>query len=111
MSDRTNNDVIDRTVNAPIFQDRCYRRFLAAAISVTNEDVATVSHQLRVAFAGALFNSTVNRQMLAMLVLANATNQTNCLADPLNPGGNILDNDIDFQITSIFTGVASSRSW
>lgn len=181
-TDTTNNGVLVQSINDFRFQDRCYRRFLVAAISATTETVnattsaltasggttltfaaqpptvaigwtvqslttpasipagtlvkslgATVglsaaiatagvaagdiivfsppSHTQRLGLAGSLFAKNIDRQMLALLVMANATNQTNCLADPNNPGGNILDSDIDFQINSIFTGVAVSRPW
>lgn len=69
------------------------------------------SHTQRLAFAGALFNGTVSPSMLAEVILANATNHTNCLANPQQAGGNIVDSDIDFQINSIFTGMALSRAW
>lgn len=72
---------------------------------------APPNHTQRMQFAAALFANAISRQMLAMLVLANATNRTNCLADTTIPGGNILDSDIDFQINSILTGVATSRNW
>lgn len=70
------------------------------------------THLKRLAFAGALFaNNVVDLVMLAMTVLTNTTNRTNCLANPGVIGGNILDSDIDFQINSVFTGIANSRSW
>ena len=72
---------------------------------------APVSHVQRLAFAGALFTGNVDLAMLAMAVLANATNRTNCLANPNIPGGNILDSDIDFQVNSVLTGIATSRGW
>jgi hypothetical protein len=72
---------------------------------------APVGHVQRMAFAGALEAGTVDLQMLAMVVLANTTNRTNCLANPSVAGGNILDSDIDFQVNSILTGIAMSRSW
>lgn len=177
-TDTTNDAVIERTINAPDFQSRCYRRFLVAANSIMAETVAATAsaptagatsltfasqpsgvivgwmvqgrtnpssipnntfvkavgatvtinnsvtvasgdififsppdHQSRMQFASALYNSTISPRTLATLVLTNATNQTNCLADPTIAGGNILDNDIDFQINSIFTGIAISRGW
>lgn len=110
-TDTNNNYVILATLNDPRFQDRCYRRFIAAAVSVTTEVNTVTSHTQRLAFAGALFNGTVSNHMLAALILANPTNQTNALADPIVPGGNILDSDIDFQANSVFTGVATSRAW
>lgn len=100
-----------QSANDSRFQDRCYFRFLNAAISVSTEDPVAPSHAQRLAFAAALFNNAVNRQMLAMLVLTNAKIQVDCLADPTTPGGNALDSDIDFEIASIFTGVAISRGW
>lgn len=69
-------------------------------------NIAPVSHVQRAAFAAALFKGTVDLRMLAMVILANTTNRTNCLANPSIPGGNILDNDIDFQVNSTFTGIA-----
>lgn len=72
---------------------------------------APVSHTQRLAFAGALFAGNVDLKMLAMAVLANTTNRTNCLAAPSSAGGNIVDSDIDFQVNSIFTGIAISRNW
>lgn len=180
-TDTTDDAVIERTVNAPDFQARCYRRFLAAAIAVMAETVQATtsaqsssgattltfasqpagvlvgwsaasltnpaalpasalvktvaaavgisapttaivaagdiilfsppSHLARAQFAGALFNSIVSLRTLATLILANATNRTNCLADASVAGGAILDSDIDFQINSIFTGLATSRGW
>jgi hypothetical protein len=72
---------------------------------------APVSHAQRLAFAGALFTGSVDLKMLAMVMLANATNRTNLLAAPATMGGNILDSDMDFQAASTFTGIALSRSW
>lgn len=69
------------------------------------------NHASRLQFAAALFSGSISRQTLAMLIMANATNRTNCLADTSVPGGNILDSDIDFHINSIFTGIATSRGW
>jgi hypothetical protein len=88
----------------------------AAAITpgVGGTDVIVLtpqSHTQRLAFAGALFNGTVGVSMLAEAILANATNRTNCVANPQQAGGNIVDSDIDFQISSIFTGLALSRAW
>jgi hypothetical protein len=182
-ADTTNDAIIERTVSNPDFQNRCYLRFLIAAIAATTETVtATVNavtaaaspllhfaaqpgtvvigwsvadlttpaaipagttvlgplaanitmsanaagpgvgasdiitfappnHAQRLAFAGALFTNNIDRKMLADLVLANATNRTNCLADGTVAGGGILDSDIDFQVNSIFTGIAISRGW
>lgn len=180
-ADTTNNEILERTIGATVFQDRVYRRFLAAAISATTESVqattsaqtasanATLtfaaqpvgiavgwsvqsltnpaaipatalvktlgaavvmsiattaivasgdiivfsppSHAQRLAFASALFSNAVNRQMLVMLILANPTNSTDCLADPNAVGGNITDSNIDFQVSSVFTGIATSRGW
>jgi uncharacterized membrane protein YgcG len=180
-TDTTNDAVIERTVSDPNFQARCYRRFLAAAISDMNETVQATtsaqsasgatsltfasqpagiavgwsvqsltnpaaipatalvktvgaavtisaattvivasgdiilfsppSHVARAQLAGALFNGVLSLRTLAMLILANATNQANCLADASVAGGAILDSDIDFQINSIFTGIATSHGW
>lgn len=74
-----------------------------------NISFAVAYHAQRMRFAGALFSRSVDLMLLANLVLANSTNRTNCLADRLNVGGNILDSDIDFQVNSIFTGVAVAR--
>lgn len=110
-ADTTNSYVLLHSADDPRFQERCYLRFINAAIAVTTEASTVTSHTQRLAFAGALFANTINRVMLAMLILANATNAANCLADATIPGGNILDSDIDFQVNSVFTGVATSRSW
>jgi hypothetical protein len=182
-TDTINNEIIERTVNATAFQDRCYGRWLNAAISATTESVQATTnaataaasnllhfaaqpgtvaigwsvvdtttpsvipngttvlgplaanitlsanvtgagvgasdiitfappfHAQRVAFAAVLFNNAVNRQTLAMLIMANATNRGNCLSSPTTSGGDILDSDIDFQVNSIFTGIATSRNW
>lgn len=180
-TDTTQDFLVLQSINDARFQDRCFYRFLAAAIAATTEAVQATtsalstsgattlsfaaqpgiaigwtaqsltnpssipggtlvkalgasiglsapigaagvavgdiivfsppSHAARLQFAGALFNKIIDRQMLAMLVLANATNRTNCLADTSVSGGNILDSDIDFQINSIFTGLATSRGW
>jgi hypothetical protein len=79
------------------------------AFNPAGESHAT--HLKRLAFAGALFAGGVDLKMLTMAMLANATNRTNCLANASAPGGNILDNDLDFQVNSTFTGIANSRSW
>lgn len=68
-------------------------------------------HVRRTAFAGALLAGNVELKMLAMVILANSTNRTNCLANPNQSGGNILDSDIDFTVNSNFTGIALSRNW
>jgi hypothetical protein len=75
------------------------------------------THLRRLSFAGALFaaansgNGPVDFKMMAMVVLANATNRTNCLAAPNQVGGNILDSDMDFAINSAFTGISMARNW
>ncbi len=111
MSDTTDNETIISSIDNPRFQERCRLRFLFAAIAVTTELTTVTSHTQRLALAGTLFNNGISAATLAMLVLANATNRTNCLANPSLYGGNILDSDIDFQINSIFTGVAIARAW
>jgi hypothetical protein len=93
------------------FVDRCRFRFINAAISVTTESTSTTSHAQRLAFAGALFANQVDTKMLAMAVLANTTNRSNCISDPTDNGGAVADSDVDFQINSVFTGIAVSRSW
>lgn len=72
---------------------------------------APTGHASKLAFSSALFANNVDLKMLAMLILANTTNRNNCLANPGIYGGNILDNDMDFQINSVFPGVAASRNW
>lgn len=110
-SDTSDSGILAQSINDPSFQQRCRLRFIVAAIAVMTESVNVVSHTQRVAFAGALFNGSVDERMLAMVVLANPTNRTNAIANPQQAGGNILDNDIDFQVNSVFTGIATSRSW
>ena len=109
--DTSDNIVLKATIDDPTFQARVKQRFINAAISVTTEAGTVTSHTARLAFAGALFAGTVSDRLLAMLVLANATNRTNLLAAPTVQGGAILDSDIDFQVNSVLTGVAISRSW
>lgn len=111
MSDTTDNLILSQAVNNSDFQNRCLLRFIAAAISVTTEVGTTLNHTNRLAFAGAIFNGTVSPQTLCMLILANPTVRASVIADPTKSGGNALDNDIDFQIASVFTGVATSRVW
>lgn len=111
MTDTTDNQILYNSINDSVFQHRCRLRFIAAAISVTTEAGTTPSHANRLAFAGALFANTVDAKMLCMAVLANTTNRTNCLAVPNSAGGNIIDSDIDFQVSSVFTGIAVSRAW
>lgn len=111
MSDTTDNQILYNTVMNPVFQARCKLRFINAAISVTTEVNTVTSHTQRLAFAGALFANTVDPVMLCHLILSNATNRTNCLAVPSQAGGNIIDSDIDFQVASVFTGVATARAW
>jgi hypothetical protein len=109
-ADTTASITLAALVNNPVFQERCYLRYIVAAISVTNEGAVT-NHTQRLAFAGALFANAVNRATLADTILANATNRTNALVADSAPGSAILDNDIDFQVASVFTGIALSRSW
>ena len=109
-ADTTASITLAALVNNPVFQERCYLRFIVAAIAVMNEGAVT-NHTQRAAFAGALFANTVSRAMLADTILANATNRTNALIADSAPGSAILDNDIDFQISGLFTGIATSRSW
>jgi hypothetical protein len=111
MTDTTDSETIVSSIHNERFQTRCRLRFLVAAVAVTTELGTVTSHVQRLAFAGTLFNNGISSMTLAMLVLANTTNRTNCLANPLLPGGNMLDSDIDFQINSIFTGIAVSRAW
>ena len=110
-ADTTASITLSALANNPVFQDRCYLRFLKAALDVTSEDGATANHAARLAFAGALFANTVNRATLAQLMLANTTIRTEALVADSAPGSTIADNDIDFQVASIFNGVAVSRSW
>lgn len=73
--------------------------------------IAAISHVQRAAFAGALFRGTVDLKMLAMVVLASTINRTDCLANPNVPGGNVTDANIDTQIATVLTGIATSSSW
>lgn len=110
MSDENDNQLLNYCSLNADFQERVYRRFVNACVSVTNEDPATASHVQRLAFAGSIFNRSPNAQMLCELVLVNTTNRANAVASQ-TPGANILDSDIDFQIASVLTGVALSRAW
>ncbi len=74
-------------------------------------EFAPAFHADRVRLAGAIFAKTVDMQMLASTILADATNRTNCLADKTAPGGNITDAGIDAQIALIFTGLSRMRAW
>jgi hypothetical protein len=49
--------------------------------------------------------------MLGMAVVSNPTIGGEVLADPTMPGGAATDGDIDFQIASVFSGIATSRNW
>lgn len=69
------------------------------------------SHTQRLTFAGSLFAENVPLNMLASAIVANATIRAEVLANPGIAGGNALDSDIDFQVNSIFTGLATSRTW
>lgn len=111
MTDTTDNQILHNSIVDPTFQDRVRLRFIAAAISVTTEVGTTTSHTQRLAFAGALFANTVDMKTLVMSVLANATVRASVVATPNTAGGNALDSDIDFQVASIFTGIAVSRAW
>ena len=111
MSDTTDNQILQQSYESDNFQKRCRLRFMTAAIAVANESSTVTNHTQRLAFAGALFNNTVGLEMLSMVVLASSINRANCLANPAADGGNILDSDIDNQVTSTFTGIATSRSW
>jgi hypothetical protein len=111
MTVATDNQTLFVATTDRAFQVRCRARFIVAAVAVTTELNTVTSHTQRLAFAGAIFGQTVRDEMLAAIVLSNATNRTNCIADAVNIGGTVLDNDIDFQITSVFTGVAVSRAW
>jgi hypothetical protein len=111
VSDTTDNDVLMQAMTGDSFLQRCRLRFINAAISVTTESTSTASHDARLAFAGALFANHVDLPMLAMVVLSNTTNRANCLAASSLCGGNITDSDVDFQINSTFTGIATARSW
>jgi len=111
MTDTTDNQILHNSIVDPVFQDRVRLRFINAAISITTELNTVTSHTQRLAFAGALFNNAVDLKMLAMIVISNTTNRTNCLAAPNIAGGNIVDSDLDFQINSVLTGIAISRAW
>lgn len=81
---------------------------------VASGDVITfapANHAAKLQLAGALFSGNVDPKMLALTVIANTTNRTNCLANPSVIGGNIIDSDIDFHVNSIFQGIAMSRGW
>lgn len=111
MTDTTDNQILHNTIVDPTFQDRVRLRFIAAAISVTTEVGTTTSHTQRLAFAGALFANTVDLKMLVMVILSNATVRASVIATPNSAGGNSLDSDMDFQIASVFTGIATARAW
>lgn len=111
MTDTTDNQILVQAINDAGFQARCQLRYIVAAIAVTAESAGTANHVERLAFAGALFSGQVSLVLLAETIIANATNRTNCLANPQQVGGNILDSDIDFQVNSVFTGIAASRVW
>lgn len=110
MTDTTDNNILSNVIGNGAFQDRIRLRFINAAIAVTNEGAVT-SHANRLAFAGALFASTVDVRMLCMCVLSNATVRASVLANTSLNGGNALDSDIDFQINSVFTGISLARAW
>lgn len=111
MSDTSDNVIIHNSISDPVFQHRVRLRFINSAIAVTTEAGTVTNHTQRLAFAGALFANTVDVIILCMIILANTTNRTNCLAAPNSAGGNILDSDIDFQVNSVFTGMSISRTW
>jgi hypothetical protein len=73
--------------------------------------IAAIAHAQRLAFAGALFRGNVDLKMLAMLVLSSAQNKVDCLANTSVTGGNITDANIDIQVASAFTGLATSTFW
>ena len=111
MSDTTDNLVIAQCWQSDTFLQRIRLRFINAAISVTTESTSTTNHDARKAFAGALFANQVDLQMLGMAVVSNPTIRGEVLADPTMPGGAATDSDIDFQIASVFFGIATSRNW
>ncbi len=111
MSDQTDNLYLYTVVNDPVFQERCYMRFIAAALSIVNEASTTASHAERQKLCGALFARQVSGLFLAESILANTTNRANALSNQTAIGFAVLDSDIDFQIASIFTGIATSRGF
>lgn len=87
---------------------------IASAAGVANGDAVTFappSHAQRMAFAGALFAGSVDIKMLTMAVLASPTIKAEILAAPTVVGGTAADSDIDAWVFTIFTGLATSRSW
>ncbi len=111
MSDQTDNLYLYTVVNDPIFQERCYSRFVKAGLSIMNEDPTTASHSDRAKLCGALFARQVSGTFLVESILANSTNRANALSNQTAIGAAILDSDIDFQIASIFTGIATSKGY
>jgi len=49
--------------------------------------------------------------LLGMAVVSNPSIRNEVLADPTMSGGAATDRDIDFQISSVFSGIATSRDW
>lgn len=111
MSDTTDSLILDQCFQSSVFMNRVRMRFINAAVSIVNGSTAEASHVQRVAFAGALFAGDVDPVMLTMSIISNPTIRTSVLADRTLPGGNVLDSDIDFQVGSVFTGIATARSW
>ena len=111
MTDTTDSVIVYNTLIDSGFQSRVRMRYISAALAVVNEAPTEPSHEKRRAFAGALFEGSVDIKMLCMAVLSDSDIRTACLADATKPGGTITDTSIDDRISSVFTGIAISKSW
>lgn len=112
-TDRLNELAYWNAINSYDFQNRCLLQFLISAIAVTTESTSTPSHTARLALAGQLLSGSIDAKLLASWVMTNTTIQgevvTDYNASPQNAvGTSVNDSDIEFQVNSVFTGVAIS---
>jgi hypothetical protein len=92
-------------VNAPVFQNRVHMAMQEAAWSVYSEDVSTVGHAERAAYANKVANGTFALSEVCYLVLTNPS--VGAEADPLQPPDyGIPDADIQFAVNSYWNLLA-----
>lgn len=103
--------VLDRIATArdDVFAARVAMILMATANNVANEDPGTANHANRLALAQKVVRGEINNKAVAALVVAsNATIQGAIDANPAGLGADVPDNDLEFQMATIYDNLANA---
>lgn len=103
--------VLDRIAAArdDVFAARVAMILMTTANNVANEDPATPNHANRIALAQKVFRGEINNKAVAALVIAsNATIQGTIDANPAGLGADVPDNDLEFQLSTLYDNLANA---